>query len=291
MPELPEVETVKRGLEPVLTDAKILTAKTNRANLRYPFPENFSKILIGLKVIALTRRAKYLLIHLSSHETIISHLGMSGSWRIENELLHDDYFTKGKLSVHDHFEMQVFTNKHQTLHIIYNDPRRFGFIELVKTETLNDHPILSKLGVEPTGNTLSGHYLQKIFANKKAPLKAALLDQSLIAGLGNIYVCEALWRAGLSPERPAYTLALHSKKAQTSAALLAVSIRDVIHEAIIAGGSSLKDYVQTDGSLGYFQHRFSVYNRMGEKCRRCQKPIQRITQSGRSSFYCAYCQK
>ncbi|WP_343358110.1 bifunctional DNA-formamidopyrimidine glycosylase/DNA-(apurinic or apyrimidinic site) lyase [Bartonella schoenbuchensis] len=291
MPELPEVEIVRRGLEPVLIGAKIISVTLNRKNLRFPFPEGFSKKLVGRRIIELDRRAKYLLFHLSQNETILGHMGMSGTWRIEDELLKKEYASMGKLVAHDHFIMGVRANDGNIYHIIYNDTRRFGFILLVDTISLNEHPLLKKLGVEPMGDALSGSYLQKAFINKKTSLKMALLDQSIIAGLGNIYVCEALWHSRLSPQRSAFTLALKSARAYELVNCLAQNICDVISEAIIAGGSSLRDYVHTDGSLGYFQHNFSVYGREGKECLQCGVPIVRILQAGRSSFYCPNCQK
>lgn len=291
MPELPEVETVRRGLEAILADAKIVDAKLNRPNLRFPFPKDFIRHLIGQKITNLSRRAKYLLIHLSSQETIISHLGMSGSWRIEGEPADVQYYKKGKSPTHDHFEMVIKTPLGTIHRVIYNDPRRFGFMLLSKTASLYEHPALIKLGIEPTGNSLSGKYLRDAFANKKTSLKSALLDQSIVAGLGNIYVCEALWRSHLSPERIALTLSSNTVSAKQRANVLAENIRLVINDAINAGGSSLRDYVHTDGSLGYFQHCFSVYDRQDQPCPKCGQPIVRITQSGRSSFYCTSCQK
>lgn len=291
MPELPEVETVKRGLEPVLENSKITDATLNRPDLRFPFPVDFVSHLIGQRITSITRRAKYLLINLSSQETIISHLGMSGSWRIENDVLGFEYYPKTKFIKHDHFIMHVETSDGKTYRVVYNDPRRFGFMLLADTATLYQHPLLMKLGREPTGNDLSGDYLNHAFTDKKTPLKSALLDQSIIAGLGNIYVCEALWRSHLSPKRLASTLGAKTPSARKKVDTLAENIRAVIYDAIKAGGSSLRDYMHTDGSLGYFQHSFSVYDREGQPCPQCGEPILRITQSGRSSFYCAQCQK
>ncbi|WP_455482120.1 bifunctional DNA-formamidopyrimidine glycosylase/DNA-(apurinic or apyrimidinic site) lyase [Bartonella sp. B35(2025)] len=291
MPELPEVETVRRGLDSVLTGAKIISVTLNRQDLRFPFPEAFSERLIGREILGLGRRAKYLLFHLSQGETILSHLGMSGSWRIEDDILGKKYFPVGKLVAHDHFIMDIQAKNGQAYHLTYNDPRRFGFMHLTDTVKLCEHPFLKKLGPEPTSNVFSGAYLQKAFANKKTSLKTALLDQSIIAGLGNIYVCEALWRSHLSPKRSALTLALKNVRAHECAECLARNIRDVITEAIFSGGSSLRDYVHADGSLGYFQHSFSVYGREGKECLQCGVPIVRILQSGRSSFYCPQCQK
>ncbi|MCZ2203364.1 bifunctional DNA-formamidopyrimidine glycosylase/DNA-(apurinic or apyrimidinic site) lyase [Bartonella sp. A05] len=291
MPELPEVETVRRGLEPVVTGAKIISVTLNRKDLRFPFPEAFSERLVGKTIIELGRRAKYLLFHLSQNETILSHLGMSGSWRVENDFLRDEHCSTGKLVAHDHFVMDIQAKDSKIYRLIYNDIRRFGFMLLVEAARLYEHPMLKKLGLEPTGNALSGAYLQKAFMNKKAPLKAALLDQSIVAGLGNIYVCEALWRSHLSPQRGAFTLALKKVHAREAADCLAQNIRDVISEAIDSGGSSLRDYIHTDGSLGYFQNNFAVYGRKGKECLQCGTLIVRISQSGRSSFYCPQCQK
>ncbi|WP_375626809.1 MULTISPECIES: bifunctional DNA-formamidopyrimidine glycosylase/DNA-(apurinic or apyrimidinic site) lyase [unclassified Bartonella] len=287
MPELPEVETVRRGLESVVTDAKIVSVRLNRRDLRFPFPEAFSERLIGRTIIELGRRAKYLLFHLSQNETILSHLGMSGSWRIENDLLR----TTSKLVKHDHFVMDIQTRNGEVYHLIYNDVRRFGFMLLVNTDKLYEHPLLNKLGLEPMSNSFSGRYLQKAFVNKKMSLKSVLLDQSIVAGLGNIYVCEALWRSRLSPQRGAFTLASKTARACEFADSLAKNIRNVISEAILSGGSSLRDYMHIDGSLGYFQHAFSVYGREGKQCLECGTPIVRILQAGRSSFYCSQCQK
>uniref|UniRef100_UPI0026251E0A bifunctional DNA-formamidopyrimidine glycosylase/DNA-(apurinic or apyrimidinic site) lyase n=1 Tax=uncultured Bartonella sp. TaxID=104108 RepID=UPI0026251E0A len=264
MPELPEVETIKRGLEPHLTHAKIITARQNRPGLRFPFPKNFPAHLIGCEIVGLGRRAKYLLIHLDNDETIISHLGMSGSWRIENDTIGSYYHDKPKLAAHDHFEMDVKTSEGRALHVIYNDPRRFGFMLLAKTKDLDCHKLLANLGPEPTGNSLSGAYLNEVLRGKKAPLKSALLDQSIIAGLGNIYVCESLWRSHLSPKRLSSTIGAKTASAREQSDILAEIIRNVIDDAIKSGGSSLRDYMHADGSLGYFQHHFSVYDREGE---------------------------
>ncbi|UTO28653.1 bifunctional DNA-formamidopyrimidine glycosylase/DNA-(apurinic or apyrimidinic site) lyase [Bartonella harrusi] len=291
MPELPEVETVRRGLEPVVTGAKIISVTLQRKDLRFPFPEGFSKRLVGRTILELGRRAKYLLFHLSQNETILSHLGMSGSWRLEDDLLEKTSSVAGKFVKHDHFVMDIQVKDGKVYHLIYNDPRRFGFVLLVETCRLYEHPLLKKLGLEPMSNAFSGRYLQKAFFNKKISLKGILLDQSIIAGLGNIYVCEALWRSRLSPQRGAFTLALKTVCARELADSLAQNIRDVISEAILSGGSSLRDYVQVDGSLGYFQHAFSVYGREGKECLQCGTPIIRILQLGRSSFYCSQCQK
>ncbi|VEJ44848.1 bifunctional DNA-formamidopyrimidine glycosylase/DNA-(apurinic or apyrimidinic site) lyase [Bartonella vinsonii] len=289
MPELPEVETVRRGLEPVVTGAKILSVTLNRRDLRYPFPEAFSERLMGRTIIEVGRRAKYLLFHLSQDETILSHLGMSGSWRIEDE--RQTSSLTEKFVRHDHFVMDIQVKDGKVYHLTYNDVRRFGFMLLVDTNRLYEHPLLKKLGLEPTSHAFSGSYLQKTFVNKKISLKGVLLNQSIVAGLGNIYVCEALWRSRLSPQRSAFTLACKTVHAREFADSLAQNIRNVISEAIVSGGSSLRDYVHVDGSLGYFQHTFSVYGREGKECLQCGTPIIRILQLGRSSFYCSQCQK
>ncbi|GAA5105803.1 bifunctional DNA-formamidopyrimidine glycosylase/DNA-(apurinic or apyrimidinic site) lyase [Bartonella jaculi] len=290
MPELPEVETVRRGLEPVVTGAKILSVTLNRRDLRFPFPEAFSERLVGKTILELGRRAKYLLFHLSQNETILSHLGMSGSWRVGDHLLKETSAT-GKFVMHDHFVMDIQAKDGKIYHLTYNDVRRFGFMLLVDTSKLYEHPLLRKLGIEPMSDAFCGRYLQEVFVNKKISLKGILLDQTVVAGLGNIYVCEALWRSRLSPQRSAFTLASKTVHAREFANSLAQNIRNVIAEAILSGGSSLRDYMHVDGSLGYFQHAFSVYGREGKECLQCGTPIVRILQSGRSSFYCSQCQK
>ncbi|MGU3574129.1 bifunctional DNA-formamidopyrimidine glycosylase/DNA-(apurinic or apyrimidinic site) lyase [Brucellaceae bacterium C25G] len=296
MPELPEVETVRRGLQPFMEGTIIDKVQQNRADLRFPFPENLAQKITGRRIEALGRRAKYLTIHLDNDQTLISHLGMSGSYRIENDEAEmvPGQFTheRSKKSTHDHLIFSLTNDRGKKTNIIYNDPRRFGFLVLAQTSRLDEHPFLQKLGLEPTGNLLSGEWLDQAFRSKKAPLKAALLDQSLIAGLGNIYVCEALWRAGLSPLRSAGSITTQGGATPDLTYRLATDIREVIADAIAAGGSSLRDYRQADGELGYFQHSFSVYGREGQPCRRegCTGTISRITQSGRSTFWCESCQ-
>lgn len=296
MPELPEVETVRRGLQPFMEGAKIEKVQQNRADLRFPFPERLAEKITGKRIEALGRRAKYLTIHLEDDQTLISHLGMSGSYRIESEEAETapGQFTyeRSKKTVHDHLIFSLSNDQGRKTNIIYNDPRRFGFLVLAQTSRLDEHPLLEKLGLEPTGNFLSGEWLDKAFTGKKAPLKAALLDQSLIAGLGNIYVCEAMWRSGLSPLRSAGSVTTQGGAGFDVADRLASHIREVIADAIKAGGSSLRDYRQADGELGYFQHLLSVYGRENEPCRRegCNGTISRIVQSGRSTFWCESCQ-
>lgn len=295
MPELPEVETVRRGLQPVMEGARIEKLVLNRPDLRFPFPENLGDRVRGQKIISLGRRAKYLLIELEDGATLISHLGMSGSYRIEPDIrenaghLHGSVTPELKYSAknptHDHVVFDLETAALGGRQVIYNDPRRFGFLLLAERGELENYSSLKSLGIEPTGNSLSGPVLAELFKDKKVSLKAALLDQRLIAGLGNIYVCEALWRAELSPLRAAGEIAEDAHLTE----ILARCIRDVIADAIEAGGSSLRDHRQADGTLGYFQHSFAVYDREGEPCRRCGAPIQRIVQNGRSTFYCAAC--
>lgn len=295
MPELPEVETVRRGLQPVLEGARIMRVETRRPDLRFPLPDNFAERLTGRRVLSLGRRAKYLTAHVENGPVLICHLGMSGSFRIERD---SDTATPGifhhersKAEAHDHVVFHVASPEEGVARVVFNDPRRFGFM-LFAEGNANDHPMLSGLGVEPTGNTLGGTMLADLFAGRKTPLKAALLDQKLIAGLGNIYVSEALWRAGLSPLRQAGSIVARGKKSAEICENLATAIRNVIAEAIEAGGSSLRDYVHTDGSMGYFQHSFSVYDREGEACPKpgCGGHVLRIVQSGRSTFYCPTCQ-
>ncbi len=299
MPELPEVETVRRGLSPSFEDARITRVEQRRPDLRFPFPERFVDRLEGRKVTSLGRRSKYLLADLDDGEVLVMHLGMSGSFKVEAGASEktapgDFYHPRSADGRHDHvvFHLTPATGG-PTARVIYNDPRRFGFMTLIDRASLAGHPLFARMGIEPTGNELDGATLARLFKDKKAPLKAALLDQHLIAGLGNIYVCEALHRSCLSPKRAAGTLATKTGRAAVGANLLASAIREVIAEAIEAGGSSLRDHRQTDGSLGYFQHRFSVYGREGEKCQRhgCGGTIIRETQSGRSTFHCPHCQR
>jgi formamidopyrimidine-DNA glycosylase len=295
MPELPEVETVRRGLQPAMEGARIVRVETRRPDLRFPFPERFAERLEGRRIISLGRRAKYLTAHIEDAPVLICHLGMSGSFRVETDdqaqLPGDFHHERPKAAAHDHVVFHLEPPKGEPTRIVFNDPRRFGFMLFAENGT--EHPMLAGLGVEPTGNALDGKLLAELFRDRRSPLKAALLDQRLIAGLGNIYVSEALWRAGLSPLRIAGTIAKPGKKGAEASERLASGIRSVIADAIEAGGSSLRDYVHADGSLGYFQHSFSVYDREGEPCRTpgCKGHIERIVQSGRSTFYCPRCQR
>ncbi|KQZ93606.1 5-hydroxymethyluracil DNA glycosylase [Rhizobium sp. Root564] len=305
MPELPEVETVRRGLAPIMEGARIERLLLTRPDLRFPFPEGFAELVEGREILSLGRRAKYLLIELDNGLTIVSHLGMSGSFRIESgnkevqtpgetsgETPGEFHHPRSKDGKHDHVIFHLTRGADNT-RVIYNDPRRFGFMHLVRRADIDLYPAFAGLGPEPTGNALSADYLASRFEGKTQPLKGALLDQKLIAGLGNIYVCEALWRSHLSPLRAASTLVTKKGKPKPALEELTRHIRDVIADAIAAGGSSLRDHIQTDGSLGYFQHSFSVYDREGHACRfpDCRGTVERITQSGRSTFYCAACQR
>ena len=294
MPELPEVETVRRGLEPAMLGQRFARVEQKRPDLRFPLPENFAERLTGRRVEALSRRAKYLIADLDDGEALIMHLGMSGRFIVEAPGTPPTepgaYYNEiGRHLKHDHVVFHLGTGARVT----YNDVRRFGFMDLLPRSELETCKHFAGMGIEPLGNALSGELLANLFAGKAAPLKAALLDQRLIAGLGNIYVCEALFRAGLHPEAPAGTIATPTGRPREKAHALAQIIREVLEEAIAAGGSTLRDFAHADGSLGYFQHRFKVYDREGEPCVTpgCGKPVQRLVQSGRSTFYCESCQK
>lgn len=296
MPELPEVETVRRGLAPTMEGALIETLELRRPDLRFPFPEGLSALVEGKHIVSLGRRAKYLLIELEDGLTIVSHLGMSGSFRIEDDeasnIQGEFHHARSKDGKHDHVIFHLRKDD-RTIRVIYNDPRRFGFMHLVERSNIDLYPAFAGLGPEPTGNALGADYLAGRFSGKSQPLKSTLLDQKVIAGLGNIYVCEALWRAHLSPLRAAGTLVTKTGRPSERLTVLTEKIRDVIADAIAAGGSSLRDHIQTDGTLGYFQHSFSVYDREGHACPApgCGGTVERIVQAGRSTFYCAACQK
>lgn len=294
MPELPEVETVRRGLAPHMEGRRIDRLTLNRPDLRFPLPADFRGRVEGRRVIALSRRAKYLVIMLEGDLSIIAHLGMSGSFRIDETAkeIGDFHHPRSKDEAHDHVIFAMAGDDGAQARIIYNDPRRFGFMDLIETSGLDRYPAFSTLGPEPAGNLLSADYLAERFRTKKSPIKAVLLDQRVIAGLGNIYVCEALHRSGIGPERLAQSLVTKTGRPSQKLEALTRAIRDVIAEAIVAGGSSLRDHIQTDGSLGYFQHRFRVYDREGQPCPTpgCNGTVARIVQSGRSTFHCATCQ-
>lgn len=331
MPELPEVETVRRGLAPALEGATVVKADVRRPDLRFPFPDGLQTLLEGARITSLSRRAKYLLIELDRGQTLIAHLGMSGSYRVEaphqvvvpansalgsrptakrngagaeikeERPLGDEnthipgifHYERSTLGTHDHLVLDVDGGEIGPARVIYNDPRRFGFVLAAPTATLHEHKMLRDLGPEPLGNSLTPEHLAQRFAGRTQPMKAALLDQGHVAGLGNIYVCEALNRSKISPRRQAKTLVTKAGKPTARLLTLTGIIRDVIGEAIEAGGSSLRDHKQTDGSLGYFQHSFGAYDREHGTCANegCRGTITRIVQSGRSTFYCPSCQR
>ena len=283
MPELPEVETVRRGLAPTLEGARLTRVEARRTDLRFPFPDNFVERLTGRRIDALKRRAKYLIAELDSGETLVMHLGMSGSFRVEgDEPLGAFHYERSKAPAHDHVVFHV-----EGARVVYNDPRRFGYMTLITTSMLGEHPLFRDLGMEPLGEDFSAATLGAVLAGARAPLKSALLDQRRVAGLGNIYVCEALHRSRLSPLREAGSLRPAEVKA------LAKAIQSVLVAAVEAGGSTLRDHRQADGALGYFQHSFEVYDREGAACghAKCAGTISRIVQNGRSTFWCASCQR
>jgi len=300
MPELPEVETVRRGLLPAMEGRVITRAQVNRPDLRWPFPPRMADRLTGARVLTLRRRSKYILADLSTDETLLIHLGMSGRMLISpppisgegqgeggapetRETLGEWHHHHPAPEKHDH----VILDMEDGTRITFNDARRFGAMDLMPTATAETHPLLAQLGPEPLGNAFDEPYLAARLKGRNTPIKSALLDQHIIAGLGNIYVCETLYRARIHPARKAARIS-----AARAAALVPLS-RDVLAEAITAGGSSLRDYRQADGELGYFQHSFQVYGREGEPCLTpgCTDTIRRIVQSGRSSFYCPTCQR
>jgi formamidopyrimidine-DNA glycosylase len=283
MPELPEVETVRRGLIPAMEGRLILAAEVRRADLRFAFPPNMAERLTGARVLRLGRRSKYILADLSTGATLLIHLGMSGRMLISGQMPGVFHHHHPAPARHDH----VILDMEGGARITFNDARRFGAMDLMATAAAGDHRLLRDLGPEPLGNRFDEDYLVARLKGRMMPVKAALLDQKIVAGLGNIYVSEALHRAGIDPRRKAGQIA-----AARVAGLVPV-IRAVLAEAIEAGGSSLRDYRQTDGELGYFQHSFRVYDRAGAPCPTpgCAGTIARIVQSGRSSFFCATCQR
>lgn len=293
MPELPEVETVRRGLQPVMEGAKILNAEARRPDLRFPFQPDFVARLKGQVVTGLGRRAKYLMADLASGDVLLMHLGMSGSFRVikpESDAQPGEFhYPRGKDSAHDHVLFRMSSGAD----IVFNDPRRFGYMKVIARNSLEDEPLLRGLGPEPLGNEFDAAMLARSCAGKTTSLKAALLDQRVVAGLGNIYVCEALHRSHLSPRRIAATLSTKKGEPADHATRLVGAIHTVLNDAIKAGGSSLRDHRQTTGELGYFQHSFKVYDREGETCTtpRCGGTIKRFTQNGRSTFWCPKCQK
>ncbi|WP_256807585.1 bifunctional DNA-formamidopyrimidine glycosylase/DNA-(apurinic or apyrimidinic site) lyase [Bradyrhizobium sp. Bra64] len=293
MPELPEVETVRRGLQPVMEGAKILDAEARRPDLRFPFQPDFVARLKGQVVTGLGRRAKYLMADLASGDVLLMHLGMSGSFRVikpDNDASPGEFhYPKGNDTTHDHVLFRMSSGAD----IVFNDPRRFGYMKVIARNALEEEPLLRDLGPEPLGNEFDAAMLARSCAGKTTSLKAALLDQRVVAGLGNIYVCEALHRSHLSPRRIAATLSTKKSEPTDHAKRLVGAIHTVLNDAIKAGGSSLRDHRQTSGELGYFQHSFKVYDREGEKCTTpgCGGTIKRFTQNGRSTFWCPKCQK
>jgi formamidopyrimidine-DNA glycosylase len=297
MPELPEVETVRRGLEPAMEGARFTKVDVHRGDLRWPLPKDFKERLEGKTVTGLGRRAKYLLADLSSGDVLLMHLGMSGSFYVFDEKAQPG---KGRTPGHYYHERsQHVAHDHVVFHmssgnaVTFNDPRRFGSMKLVPRKELDAEPLLNRLGPEPLGNEFDAAMLARACKGKKTSLKAALSDQHVVAGLGNIYVCEALHRARLSPKRMASTIATKSAAPNERAERLVDGIKAVLNDAIKAGGSSLRDHKRTDGELGMFQHHFRVYDREGEKCQTpgCRGTVKRIVQNGRSTFYCPTCQK
>ncbi|MGY3694146.1 formamidopyrimidine-DNA glycosylase [Bradyrhizobium sp. USDA 3240] len=293
MPELPEVETVRRGLQPAMEGSKILKAEARRKDLRFPFQKDFIARLEGQTVTGLGRRAKYLMADLNSGDVLLMHLGMSGSFRV---LKQEGAAAPGKFHyprsedrAHDHVVFHMSSGAA----VVFNDPRRFGYMKIIARNAIEDEPLLKGLGPEPLGNEFDAAMLARSCHNKKTSLKAALLDQRVVAGLGNIYVCEALFRSHLSPRRLAATLATKKAEPTDHSKRLVDAIHSVLNQAIKAGGSSISDHRLTNGDLGYFQHSFQVYDREGETCRTsgCGGIVRRFTQNGRSTFWCPKCQK
>jgi formamidopyrimidine-DNA glycosylase len=283
MPELPEVETLCRGLRPALVGRRIDSVHLARPDLRLPFPPRFAKRLTGRKITSLARRAKYLCVGLDSDETLVVHLGMSGRLTLDTTTAATFYRSSGSTGAHDHVVISLDSGRRLT----FNDPRRFGLMTLAATAKIDAHPLFRRLGVEPLGVKLTGELLRDLVKGRRTNLKAVLLDQRVVAGIGNIYACEALHRAALSPR---WSVARLSRE---PAERLARAITHVLCAAIEAGGSSLRDYVRSDGTPGYFQKAFTVYDREGEACTRrgCGGVVRRIVQSGRSTFYCPTCQR
>ncbi|MGL4321960.1 MAG: bifunctional DNA-formamidopyrimidine glycosylase/DNA-(apurinic or apyrimidinic site) lyase [Paracoccaceae bacterium] len=283
MPELPEVETVRRGLIPVMEGQVIAQALVNRPDLRWPFPPDMAGRLTGKRVLALRRRSKYILADLSSGESLLVHLGMSGRMLISGAMIGEFHHVHPAPAKHDH----VVLDMERGARVTFNDARRFGAMDLVPTDAAESHPLLAALGPEPLGNAFDEDYLVARLKGRNTPIKTALLDQHVVAGLGNIYVCEVLYRAGVDPR------VIAGKVPAKRLRSLVPIIREVLNEAIDVGGSSLRDYRQADGELGYFQHSFLVYGREGEPCMSvgCNSVVARVVQAGRSSFYCPTCQR
>lgn len=283
MPELPEVETVKRGLEEFIINESIKEVYLSKFNLRFPWPKDFVSKIVGKKIISIKRRAKYIIIGLSDNYSIIAHLGMSGSYKVLKKGEVQDYI----ILKHDHLIIDLDNFK-----IVYNDPRRFGYIDLTNQDP-ETHKFLSSLGPEPLSNYFNADNLAETLLNKNKPIKNTLLDQNIVSGLGNIYVCEALFRSKINPKKNCSKLVTSKGKPRKNLILLIEKINEVIKEAIEAGGSSLRDFSNTSGKMGYFQSSFNVYNRENEKCLldSCDGVVKRIIQSGRSTFFCSKCQK
>lgn len=286
MPELPEVETVRRGLEPVLAGARLTRVRQNRPDLRFPFPERFVQRLEGATVLRLDRRAKYLLFPLSTGETWVTHLGMTGRFTLDGAEVGEFEEDAPSGAKHEHVSLCA-VRAGATTRVGFADARRFGFMGLIPTDEVETHPWFAGLGPEPLGNAFSAAHLAEAFKGRKQNVKVSLLDQRIVAGLGNIYVCEALYRARISP------LTAAGKVSRPRLETLATEIREVLKDAIEAGGSTLRDFANAEGGQGYFQHRFDVYGREGEPCRGegCTGVVKRIVQGGRSTFYCPACQK
>lgn len=293
MPELPEVETVRRGLTPAMVGARFVTVEAHRPDLRRPLPNDFAGRLEGATVTALARRAKYLLAELSSGDVLMMHLGMSGSFRVSGEGEAQTpggfHHPRSEARAHDHVVFHMSSGAR----IVFNDPRRFGLMLLVPADELAEHPLMREVGPEPLDRAFDAAVLARACAGKATSLKAALSDQKIVAGLGNIYVCEALHRARLSPKRSAASIATKAGGPNERAVALVDAIKTVLKDAIAAGGSSLRNYARTDGELGNFQHRFRVYDREGEPCVTpgCTGVVKRIVQGGRSTFFCPKCQR
>ena len=287
MPELPEVETVRRGLAPAMEGARIDKVEVRHRGLRWPIAKDFEKRLEGQTVTSVGRRAKYLIVDVASGDVLVMHLGMSGSFRVNDGKIAQYHHEKSKSTAHDHV---VFHMSNGCV-LTFNDPRRFGSMKLVARSKIDEEPLLNGIGPEPLGNAFDAAMLAKAVAGKNTSLKAALLDQRVVAGLGNIYVCEALFRAHLSPLRKASAIANRKGQPNERAVALVDAIKAVLHDAIKAGGSSLRDHRRADGSLGDFQHNFLVYDREGKPCPGGKGTVKRIVQNGRSTFYCPSCQK
>lgn len=286
MPELPEVETVRRGLEPVLAGARLTRVRQNRPDLRFPFPERFPDRLEGATVERLVRRAKYLLMPLSTGETWVTHLGMTGRFTLDGDQVGEFEEAAPATGKHEHLSLCAVRDG-RTTRVGFADARRFGFMGLIPTEAVEAHPWFAGLGPEPLGNAFSGAHLAEAFRGKKQNVKVSLLDQRIVAGLGNIYVCEALFRARISP------LTAAGKVSRPRLEILAAEVRNVLNDAIAAGGSTLRDFANAEGGQGYFQHRFDVYGREGKPCAGdgCSGVVKRTVQAGRSTFWCPACQK